>query len=984
MKFIVPISAALLLAALSIANAAVPVVTSPVSLTAIPGIRIAYQITAANSPTSFAATGLPSSWTIDTTNGVVQGRISQVATVGSNIVFSVTAANASGTSAAVSVTCGVLAQSVVAQQYRIGSTAAPAPVPFWVSEPVLPDDTVLVTGGRLLSSTVAHLAQLDNGAAGIPAFPNLGFVPWGVVTPGTATSRSLHVGIPAAWNVGIYALRLANGSTNGPAILVNAPDPWFAMGDGGMEVSSGGIIYVAGHCLAYPGQATTIALVQNGALVATLTGTSFAKDVRGWGYAVSATMPSVPYGLYEVWLHNGFGGSNGWAKVPDPISVIPSFSWPTAIVNFEGMSGADDDAKMAAAMAALPSSGGTISLPARTINLTSQLSLPNLCRLQGQGKMNTLLSFAGNTASPLIRASVVSGNIRGNFALEDLKIYAPAAFTNVAVEFAYQYAYRPGWMKRVDVQLDAPVVNPGAAQYGISVYLRQTTDFVMEDCVFDSAMPVKGYDQVFGVRLSRCTLNWRDSSLVLSGMTTHVLVDRCTFNIRGNPTVNRWTSLANPNPGIWMAAFQSGTGSIGGQYVKNVLISNCVHTRDDHSWAMPSYVGFTSDGENSIYTGPFTASETTLMLPLPTMTNYSGQTAVYNWTGCRASILEGTGAGQHRAVVAGATPGQTNLTIDRPWDVAPDSTSMIDIGCQVGNTLMISNDWSEARLIQYYFNGVNNTLAGGKVGSSDGNIFSCFVWSGDHYEGFYQNSQMQCLSMSNQFGKVQYFNILNAGSAPYVGQTSWVVRDMRETGSGNVAARTTSSSSLPVRDVLIERFPGPLTYSGLNNYAGSYAARLVDVTGTTLPSTAVRLADTPYSQAVAIAQDYATWAAGYWGTNSNTGVAAGTANPSGDGIANLMKYALGLNPLVYVNDSPASYAMSNNVLNYSFTRMRYATNITYRVVTGADLAAINWSDYWSSATNSYPSLAACIIQVVPIATSNQAGKGFFRLKITTP
>ena len=838
-------------------HAAVPSVSSRISLTAVPGITIAYQITASESPTSFGATGLPTYWTVDPTTGVVQGRVAQTGTVGSNIVFKVTAANASGTSAVVSVTCAVVAQASVSQQYRLGSTAAPAPVPFWVSEPVLPDDTVLVTGGRLSGSTVAHLAQLDDGVAGPPSFPNLGSVPWGTVMPGTATSRSLHVGIPAAWSVGIYALRLANGGTNGPAILVNAPDPWFAMGDGGMEVSPGGTLYAGGHCLAYPGRTTVIALVQNGAVAATLTGTPFASDQRGWGYAVSATLPSVPYGLYEVWLHNGFGGTNGWAKVADPLSVIPAFSWPTATVDFESMTGTNDNAKMTAAMAAVPANGGTIILPARTINLTSSLVLPKTCRLKGQGKASTVLSFAGNCATPLINGWMYPNHVnRSNFALEDLKIYAPAAFTNVAVQVAYQPAYLPGWMKRVDVQLDAPVPPGGSGGKINCVWLRQTTEFTMEDCVFDSTTPVRGYDTVFGLRLSRCTLNWREMSLQLYGVTTHVIVDDCTFNIRGDPTANRWVEFSNPNPGIAYGAFG---GNYGGQYIKNVLLSNCIHTRDDHSYAMPGYVGYTSDGENSIYTGPFTASGTALTLPNPTITNSSGVMVVYDWAGCRASILEGPGAGQHRTVVTGATPGQTALTIDRPWDVSPDSNSVIDIGCQVGNTLMIANDWSEARLIQLYFNGVNNTVAGGNVGSADGQTTTCCAWSGYHYQGYFPDSQVQFLSVSNQYGRVQYINITSTGTSPntqphYVGQASFVVRDMREVNGGYVTAKTQSGSGsgtntvyLPVRDFLIERFPGPLTYSAPADYAGSYAARLVDVTGTALPTSAVRLADTPYA-----------------------------------------------------------------------------------------------------------------------------------------
>ena len=49
----------------------------------------------------------------------------------------------------------------------------------------------------------------------------------------------------------------------------------------------------------------------------------------------------------------------------------------------------------------------------------------------------------------------------------------------------------------------------------------------------------------------------------------------------------------------------------------------------------------------------------------------------------------------------------------------------------------------------------------------------------------------------------------------------------------------TKSTPEGARDFLVERFPGPLTYSMLDDYAGYYAARLVDVTGTTLPTTAV-------------------------------------------------------------------------------------------------------------------------------------------------
>ncbi len=958
--------------------ASIPIISSPTTLTATPGITITYPITALNDPTSYAATGLPNYWTINTTNGVIQGRIAQTGLIGSNILFKITAANASGTSSVVTVTCSVAAPASLSQQFRIGSMDTQAPVPYWVSAPVLPDDTVLVTGGRLLSSTVAHLAQLENGTAGMPALPQLVFVPLCAVTPGTATSRSLHVGIPSAWSTGIYALRLANGNTTGPAILVNAPDPWFAMGDTGMEVSPGGTLYVSGHCLAYPGQTTTLALVRNGAVAARLTGTPFASDQRGWGFAVTAPMPSVPCGLYEVWLHNGFGGTNGWAKVADPLSVIPAFSWPSATVDFESMSGTNDTAKMAAAMATVPSGGGTILLPARVMELTASLVLPKMCRLKGQGKAATLLSFAGSCVSPLINSTY-----RYSFALEDLKIFAPSSYTSVAVQYAYQASYQPGWMKRVDVQLDAPVPPGGSGKNGgVSVWVRQTTDFTMEDCVFDSALPVRCFDTVFGVRLSRCTINWRDSSLAFYGMTTHVIVDSCTFNIRGNPTSNRWVEFSNPNPGIWFSAFKDGTGNIGGQYIKNMLLSNCNHTRDDHSWAMPSYVGYTSDGTTSIYTGPVDASGTMLTLPSATLTNSSSGPAVYDWAGCRASILEGTGAGQHRTVIAGATPGQTLLTIDRPWDVMPDSNSVLDIGCQIGNTLLIANDWSEARLIQHYYNGVNNTVAGGNVGSSDGQSFSCAACSGSHYLGYCPDAQIQYLSINNQYGQVQYRNITRTfAQQSYSGQASFVVRDMRESKSGYVTANTrsgyntgTNTVQMPVRDFLIERFPGPLTYSVLDDYGGSYAARLVDVAGTTLPTTAVRLSDTPYALPVTVTQDYATWAAGY-GLPADSGA----LDTDGDGYPNLQEYAFGSSPVSAGTLPPIAFLADSGAFVYRFIRPKWVTGITYALQESDDLLA------WANVPDQ-PTVESFTALSETLAAHVTAGKVryFLRLRITSP
>jgi hypothetical protein len=63
----------------------------------------------------------------------------------------------------------------------------------------------------------------------------------------------------------------------------------------------------------------------------------------------------------------------------------------------------------------------------------------------------------------------------------------------------------------------------------------------------------------------------------------------------------------------------------------------------------------------------------------------------------------------------------------------------------------------------------------------------------------------------------------------------------------------------------------------------------------------------------------ATWRQTYFGAPQNSGNAANNANPSGDGIANLLAYAYGLNPLAS-NPPPLSVLQITNHLAVLFTR----------------------------------------------------------------
>lgn len=71
-----------------------PGITSQLSMSVNQGFTTSYQITATNSPTSFNATGIPAGLSIDTSTGVISGRITQGTTT---VNSTISATNAAGT-----------------------------------------------------------------------------------------------------------------------------------------------------------------------------------------------------------------------------------------------------------------------------------------------------------------------------------------------------------------------------------------------------------------------------------------------------------------------------------------------------------------------------------------------------------------------------------------------------------------------------------------------------------------------------------------------------------------------------------------------------------------------------------------------------------------------------------------------------------------------------------------------------------------------
>ena len=79
-----------------------------------------------------------------------------------------------------------------------------------------------------------------------------------------------------------------------------------------------------------------------------------------------------------------------------------------------------------------------------------------------------------------------------------------------------------------------------------------------------------------------------------------------------------------------------------------------------------------------------------------------------------------------------------------------------------------------------------------------------------------------------------------------------------------------------------------------------------------------------------------SWRYQYFGTTADSGNAADAANPAGDGINNLTKYALGLNPTM-AEVSPVTEDTSTGYLRLTVPKNPNATDVTYNVQVNGDL-----------------------------------------------
>ncbi len=565
---------------------------------------------------------------------------------------------------------------------ELAKSAMHIPCIFWASDPVLPNETVLVTGEDLQTTTTITIGRIVDGpctAKHVEKDANPAH--WQNVPPLQATAHSVKFVIPAEFKTGIFACRLATPQGVSRVFAVNRPDPWWVQGDGGRSATAGGWLRICGKALSFGGKCHVLLTPSTGA-------STLFPAVALDGYSLKVSLPgTVRPGLCSVHVHNGFGGDGGWSSA-GMVEIKRPKIWPLRIFNVMDFYGPQADAEIrrtldrgspsedrteaieAALKKAEVNGGGVVFFPEGKYAFRGEIHVPLHTILRGAGEGLVTLwwgkgGFALDGGSDARRIENVDDNVPSplisgaQFGIEAMSLYLPR---NHQTAISAGDSFR---MHRVRIRVDRYWIRNGQREEGTTV--RMGNDGSITDC----DIVAKGV--AFSFSDGQCEMIAHN---VVQAGKSHVSLERSDGAIiedndliSADPTA--YINLSGPGRNIY--------------YARNRHTSQFVH-QSDFSW--------TFDGTGMAFLGPLSAVDGTsiTLAKDPTYPSWAGETAGL-WKGAAVCVLDGRGAGQYR--YATANTGR-KWKVDRPFDVVPDSTSVVNIIPFRGKVLVVGNRFEDA------------------------------------------------------------------------------------------------------------------------------------------------------------------------------------------------------------------------------------------------------------------------------------------------
>jgi hypothetical protein len=568
------------------------------------------------------------------------------------------------------------------------------PAVFWTSQPVAPGDAVMLYGAQLDRVRRVSISRLQDQPPGLPT----GSSPDGaaaktVKVPALQSSvASVKFILPQTLQQGIFSV-----AYGGTPVLLGVPQiDWcqptrLLPGLEENEAAPGSSVQIIGRNFALtPTSASVRAALQYKGRIVLLSVSQVDK------YSIVVRLPrSLASGTYELWVHNGHGGPQGWGggltlkvKAPD--------AWPATQFNIKdfgahGDNINDDSEPLRRALeAAQQNGGGVIFFPSGTYRFNGWFFIPKRVVLRGADRSLSFLKWRElRTASTegFIPAVLYSG---GEFGIENLTIVAMNALS-ILHDLSWDAAQ----------SANAPVVELqpylGGARTEHDIFLCNV-DFQLLYYATRSANPQvdpRWFLNGFG---------WKDNELVkliaLDGIRnleishcrfvggTQRILDAVNARIVSNRFDNQWATLSWTDLGGQNVIFQNNILNGASSWRAGLLVIRhiyCAYNRSNNivsgerealTFDINSAVGrLASTDWNGLTLSPVKPWQGHPSITRGnTMQLADALLVPHSYHDLALLILKGPGAGQYRQIIDNS---KDSVTLSAPWTVAPEQSSIL-------------------------------------------------------------------------------------------------------------------------------------------------------------------------------------------------------------------------------------------------------------------------------------------------------------------
>ena len=526
---------------------------------------------------------------------------------------------------------------------------------------------------------------------------------------GSKAAITLPAALPA-WST--YFIWPKNAAGYGSPIAVNRTEVWWLNPDD--KVTRKDTVSVYGRNLSHEGGTKTswIYIKPSGAAGQWVAPTSVNP------YRVQFEVPdSLVNGIYEVWVHNGHGGSYGWSG-PLLLNVTDSYAWNGENFNVRDYgatgNGVSDDADAInrANLAALiyrdrTGLHPTLYFPGGTYLMRYGLCLDHDLRYLGDGRDLTIFRChagfnqpgrPGDPGGGKLGLLFGNGGDPHDIEIRGLTLDATTNFHNPGEEC---WALNGSWDTGLDIHLIDLRIK--TSKPGGCARMHQTKRLSMAGCEFVGGEVFLYHD--CGVEIRNC--NFWNANYQLASIheitTDNFSITNCRFQDVDS------TSHAGRGQGRLLAG-SANQGAQRNAYIGDNVTVDLGPDPGDNSGEQILCEGNLNTFDEGNATG---GQPNTVTLSDKLTTDYQNVAAT-------AVITAGKGLGQYRAVTG--WDGDRTVTVSPNWNVTPDATSVVLV--EAGT---------------YRWSIYHNTLDGKKYFASDYTAMTaiepyggCYDWIGDN------------------------------------------------------------------------------------------------------------------------------------------------------------------------------------------------------------------------------------------------------------